>query len=152
MLLAETDLHDPALQGLLHQRQRPGLRNVLMTMADGLHDGQRLLAEAAQPSRVAGLTVLTRGSRIGDPSRLLASPEMRKLIEVFGNEIPVAIIDAPDLLHTGDGMSIAPLVGGVVMVCAEGIASRSSVQRAVDQLHSAGANILGLVYNEAVQT
>jgi Mrp family chromosome partitioning ATPase len=121
-------------------------------MADGLHDVRRLLAEAAQPSRVAGLTVLTRGSRIGDSSRLLASAEMRSLIEVFGKETPVAIIDAPDLLQSGDGMSIAPLVGGVVMVCAEGTASRNSVQRALNQLHTSGANILGLVYNEGVQT
>jgi len=152
LLLSEGDLRDPALQGVFHRRHHAGLRNVLVTSADGVNDVRKLLAEAVQPSRVDGLTVLTSGSKVGDPSRLLASAEMRKLVEVFGNEIPVAIIDGPALLHSGDGMAIAPLVGGVVMVCAEGTGNRRSVERVMDQLHGAGANVLGLVYNKALQT
>lgn len=151
ILLVDANLHNPLLHSVFKLPSRPGLRNVLVTSANGSRDLQKSLAKAVRPSSVSGLSVLTSGSTIGDPSELLVSAKMRKLIELFEKEPIVTIIDAPPLLQSGDTAVLAHSVDGVVVVCAEGEATTDSVRRTLEHLENVGANVLGLVYNKALQ-
>jgi len=149
ILLVDANLGNPLLHSVFKLSSYPGLRNVLATSHNGSHDVRQSLPAAVRESSISGLNVLTSGSGVGDPSWLLASAEMRKLVELLDKQKCVTIIDAPPILQSSDTAALAPLVDGVVVVCADGQTTTDSIQKAIDQLDSLGANLLGLVYNKA---
>jgi capsular exopolysaccharide synthesis family protein len=149
VMLVDANLHNPFLHRVFGLSNLTGLRNVLHTIPNIPDDPQALVASAAQASPVPGLHVLTSGLPVGDPSELLASEEMRTLVKLLGERPHVTVIDAPPVLESGDAAVLAPLVGGVVMVCADGEAGADTVKEALDHLQSARANVLGLIHNEA---
>jgi capsular exopolysaccharide synthesis family protein len=149
VMLVDANLHNPFLHRVFGLSNLTGLRNILHTIPSTPDDPQALVAGAAQASQVPGLHVLTSGLPVGEPSELLASDGMRTLVKLFSERPHVTVIDAPPVLRSEDAAALAPLVGGVVMVCAEGEATADSVREALNHLQSARANVLGLVYNKA---
>jgi Mrp family chromosome partitioning ATPase len=60
----------------------------------------------------------------------------------------VIIIDSPPILPASDALLISPHADGVILVVKEGLLNREVVQKAVEQLNLAQANILGVVLND----
>jgi Mrp family chromosome partitioning ATPase len=100
---------------------------------------------------VRGLSVLTAGTKMNDPSELLASLEMRELIEYLEQEWDAIIIDGASMSQSAGSAVLAPVVDSVVLVAAEGQASRESVEEAIGELQSLGAQALGMVYCKATE-
>ena len=152
VLLLDANLSRPDLHRLFNLPLNPGLYNFIST------NGVRPTApmpEAAdqiiQTSPVRGLSVLTAGTKMSDASELLASPEMRALIEFLEGSWDAIIIDGSSMKSGAGSAVLAPVVDGVVLVAAEGQASSSSVEETVGELTSLGANPLGLVYCKAIE-
>jgi Mrp family chromosome partitioning ATPase len=57
------------------------------------------------------------------------------------------LIDTPPVLAVADSSILAPLVDGTIIVIDASHSSRSAMHQARDQLETAGANIIGAVYN-----
>jgi succinoglycan biosynthesis transport protein ExoP len=150
LLLVDANLEKPYLDKVFNLESWPGLRNVLMVSSDD-RDMRERLSGAIQNTSLERLEVLTSGSDVGNPSWLLASEEMRKLIALLDSKTRVTIIDAPALLESGDAAALVPLVDSVVLVCAEGEATTDSVQEALEQIRNLGVRVVGMVYNKAAQ-
>jgi MinD superfamily P-loop ATPase len=78
---------------------------------------------------------------------------MRQLVDFFDhdghrNRPELLIIDGPPIA-SANALTLASVVGGVVVVCAEGSGTTDDVKRSVGQLKSLGANVIGVVYNKA---
>jgi len=75
VLLIDCDLRRPKLARLMRLRGKTGLSNVLLQ--------PELLGEAIQTSKVPNLDVLTAGDVPPNPSELLGSGKMRRLLEAL---------------------------------------------------------------------
>ena len=60
----------------------------------------------------------------------------------------VIIIDSPPILPASDALLISSHTDGVLLVVKAGFLNRDMVQKAVEQLELAQANILGVVLND----
>ena len=156
VLLVDGNLENPTLHNFFENADlRPGLTDVLASGA-GADIQTTALAKAVQDSRYPGLSFLTSGSPIPDAWATLTSIEMRRFIESYSRDEgddperrELMIIDGPSLAASANALTLASVVGGVVVVCAEGSGTTDDLQRGLIQLDSLGANILGVIYNKA---
>jgi capsular exopolysaccharide synthesis family protein len=152
VLLLDANLSRPDLHKLFNLPLAPGLYNFVSANGARPHDP---IPDAApgviQTSPVPRLSVLTAGNKMSDASELLASAEMREFLDYLETQYDAIIIDG-SAMSTGAGSAVmAPVVDGVVLVAAEGQASRGSVEETVEELTSLGAKTIGLVYCKATE-
>lgn len=109
--------------------------------------GRMKLAEAIQPTRVKGLSVLTCGYDVPNPAELLNSRSFAKLLERLAKTYDRVLVDAPPVMVVTDAQILGALCDYTILVVRAGKSSRRTARRAVDALRSVGANVLGVVVN-----
>ena len=118
-----------------------GLTNVLAGAAD--------LDEVIQRRGHSGLTVLTSGPTPPNPGELLASAQMRKVLEKLAQANDFVLVDTPPLLPVADGAGLAASVDGVILSVRYGSTRRDQAVRAGETLHRVGATVLGVILSLA---
>jgi capsular exopolysaccharide synthesis family protein len=94
-----------------------------------------------------GLHVMSSGPIPPNPAELLGSVQMKKLLQTLSANFDHIVIDSPPIANITDGVLLATLVDGVVLVVHGGHSSRELVQRARQLLRGVGARIFGVVLN-----
>jgi capsular exopolysaccharide synthesis family protein len=118
----------------------------------GLSDvlsGRAELAEVLQRTpRSPNLYVLTAGSVPPNPSEVLGSGRMRKLLADLAVHATV-IVDAPPLLPVTDGAVLTHQADGAIIVVSMGKTTYDLLEKALDTLHKSSGRALGIVMNKA---
>lgn len=137
VLLIDCDLRRPKVHWTLGLQPQVGLAEVLLNQAT--------LEEAILKLDGVNLDVLPVRSVPSNPSELLASPEMRKLMEEAASRYDRVILDTPACLGLPDAKSVSELCDGLVMVVRAAATPREEVQAALDILDR--RKVVGLVLN-----
>ena len=140
-LLIDADLRNPVLHSVFGIANRTGLTQVL---AEGTP-----VEACTVPSGIERLTLLTSGPTPFNPSELLASSRMEKLLEESRRNYDAVIIDSPSLLEVTDAQLIASKCDGIVFVIRAGKVKKSAAVKSKELLTHVKANVLGFVLNEA---
>lgn len=139
VLIIDCDLRRPKLNRLLNVSTTSGLSNLLM-------DSSRMdVTIATHESH--GIDLLLSGDIPPNPSELLASVRMQKLLDALKDRYDYIIIDSPPVDMVIDAVVLAPQCDGVLFVVKAEQSERGAVMHAVDQLQYAKAKILGFVFN-----
>jgi capsular exopolysaccharide synthesis family protein len=152
VLLLDANLNRPDMHKLFNLPMSPGLYNFISQ--NGARPAKPMpdaAMDAIQSSPIPRLSVLTAGTKMNDPSELLASAETREFLRYLETQFDVVVVDGPAMEVSAGSAVIAPVVDGVVVVAAEGQASSHSVEETVDELTSLGARAMGLVYCKATE-
>jgi len=139
VLIIDCDLRRPKLARLMNQSSKIGLSNVLMR--------PELLKEAILPAAVEGVDVLLAGDIPPNPSELLGSPRMERMIEDLRKSYDYIILDSPPVNMVTDAVVLAPKSDGVLFLVRAFQSERGAVMHAVNQLGYANVKILGFVLN-----
>jgi succinoglycan biosynthesis transport protein ExoP len=139
VILISADLRRPRVHSFFGLRNEMGLANVLSEGAT--------LAQVARDPGIPNLRVVTGGFIPHDPAALLGSQRAIRFIESLREAADYVLIDTPPVLAVADASILAPLVDGTVFVLDGDHSSRSAMAQSRDQLENAGANLVGIVYN-----
>jgi tyrosine-protein kinase Etk/Wzc len=142
VLLVDADFRFPKVHKVFKLDASPGLTNFLM--AD------------KSPNRISiyviegvnNLDLLTSGSLPPNPSELLRSSRMKKLILEFQKKYDYVLFDSSPLLGTADASILSSNVDGILLVLGTGEVGRQAAQKAKESLEKVKAHILGLVLNK----
>jgi capsular exopolysaccharide synthesis family protein len=115
----------------------PSLTDVLIGRAE--------LADVIQQWGRGQLFVQPAGHIPPNPSELLGSAGMAKLIQEFNRTFDVVIFDSPPLLPVTDAAIVAKSVSGAILIIAAGRTQKNQLKGAIAALQSVGAPINGLV-------
>lgn len=115
----------------------------LTTALVGMADVNNLL----QPWGEDDLHVLTSGQIPPNPSELLGSDDMARLIANLEASFDSIVIDAPPLLPVTDAAVLSRHVGGAVLVIGSQKISQQDLEKSLNALDLVGATLLGLVLN-----
>jgi succinoglycan biosynthesis transport protein ExoP len=142
VLLIDANLRRPSVHKVFGLKDGPGLGDVL--------SGGCSLAQAAQPTSVKNLYVLSAGSPAsrGVPERL-ASTAMGQLIAEAGAAYDFVVIDVAPAIVSGDGHALANRVDAVALVVRALSEKRGLVARLAGQFSDTRAEFLGVVVNGA---
>ncbi|HEY7065768.1 MAG TPA: CpsD/CapB family tyrosine-protein kinase [Chloroflexota bacterium] len=100
-----------------------------------------------QDTAVPNLRVLTSGPPPPNPSQVLGSPKMARVLETLRAAADVVLFDAPPVLAATDATLLATQVDGVLLVVDAGATRRDLARRARAQLEKVNARLLGVVLN-----
>ena len=82
-----------------------------------------------------------------NPSELLGSPAMEKVLRSLEAEYDVVVVDSPPSLPVTDPSILAAMCAGAIVVASAGIARRDHLAVVRQSLDAAGATVLGVVAN-----
>jgi succinoglycan biosynthesis transport protein ExoP len=143
VLLIDADLRCGGLTTLLALRERPGLVDYLTDNAP--------LATVIEPLALAGATsvdVIGAGSLSREAPAPHVVKGLRTLLGV-ATAYDLVLIDTPPINIVADAAALAPLVDAVLLVTRSGETSPAAIELAMEQLHRAGAHVLGTILNGA---
>jgi capsular exopolysaccharide synthesis family protein len=140
VVLVDTDLRRSMLHKKFEVPNREGLTNALL-------EDEPVLDGWLQETEIENLRVLTSGPLPPNPSELLGSQKMRKLIERLKDEADVILFDAPPVLMLSDASVLALETDGVLLVAEAGRTRRTAARQAVERLQELGVNVVGVVLN-----
>jgi capsular exopolysaccharide synthesis family protein len=107
------------------------------------------IEQALQPyPALPNLWVLPAGPAPPNPAELLSSPAMGELLRDLRQRFDHVVLDSPPLLLLTDGVILAAMADGVVLVVESGVTSRSALSRVRRILDRAGAKTLGASLNK----
>lgn len=143
VLLVDGDLRQPTIHEKANLTNTVGLSDVL--------EGTKSLGEAVQ-NVAPGLDVLTSGSDILNPVRLLRS-RFETVLQDARAEYETVIVDTPALTAVSDGLLIAAQTDSALMVVSASGTDEYGARKAIDQLALFGIeNVLGIVVNKEAAT
>ncbi len=139
VLLLDADLRRPCVHALFRVAQGRGLSEAL----NGLVSAR----EAARPSGVEGLTLLTAGTPPSNPAEVLSSPRWQRLLNELRPDYDLIFVDSPPFLAVSDPCEIARFVDGLLLVVRLGKNRRPAVIRTRDLIAGHNLPLLGVLAN-----
>ncbi len=140
VVIVDADLRRPVQHRIFRLTREDGLTNALLE-SNPHPDGY------LQATAVENLRVLTSGPLPPNPSELLGSERMRKLIEHLKGQADVVLFDSPPSLAVTDAAVLSGQLDGVLLVVDAGASRRELAARAVEGLRNVGGTMLGAVLN-----
>ena len=137
VVLVDGDLRLPRVADYMGIEGGVGLTDVLIGRAE--------LADVLQKWGKNKLFVLPSGRVPPNPSELLGSAAMARMLGSLTAEFDVVLIDAPPLLLVTDAAVLSKLCGGAIMVVASGRTKRNELSSALQALERAGSRLVGMV-------
>lgn len=137
VLLVDADLRRPKVDQYMGVEGGAGLTDLLIGRAE--------LQDVVQKWGRGQLYVLPAGRIPPNPSELLGSAAMVRLLEEFSGAFDVILFDAPPLLPVTDAAILSRVVAGAIVVVAAGRTHKNQLKGAVGALENVGATISGFV-------
>jgi capsular exopolysaccharide synthesis family protein len=140
VVLVSADLRRPSVEQYFGLSNERGLATWLSSENEELRP---LLREVGIPN----LRVITSGPVPANPTELLASPRLYRLIELLEAHADIVVLDSPPVLPVADTQIMATHAGGVVLVIDSSKTHRSAGARAKSEIERVGGRIIGPVLN-----
>ncbi len=140
VLLVDADLRRPSIAKYMGFEGNVGLTTVLIGRAE--------LADVVQPWRDSSLDVLASGQVPPNPSELLGSRAMSRLLGELAGSYDVIVIDSPPLLPVTDAAVLSKLVGGALVVAGADGLHKHQLRTSLEALEKVDAHVLGVVVNK----
>jgi len=141
VLLVEGDLRNPTLHRIFQRSNRKGLSRVLA----GIDSASDAIQQDVRP----GLDLLTGGSVPPNPSELLGSDNMGRLLTKLSSYYDYIFIDTPPINVVSDAMLLARHAAGIIMVVREGKTKYSDLNKALNKVEITRCNLLGVVLTDS---
>ncbi len=139
VLIVDCDMRKPRIHEIFGIPNARGLSDLLLDGEDGF--------SFIKKTKVPNLNLLTCGTIPANPSELLSSKKMQRLLTLLGEKYDRIIMDSPPVLAVTDSIVLSRLVEGIILVVGAGGSSRNGVARAVELLKEVNAQIVGAVLN-----
>lgn len=139
VLLVDTDLRKPVIHSIFNMNNNIGLTNVLTK--------RKSLADAVKPTHQANLFILPSGPIPPNPAELLSSSAMKKMYELALGKYDLVIFDTPPLLAVTDAQIVSDFCDGTILVVSSEKTKVEEVDKGLELLKRANANMLGVVLN-----
>lgn len=142
VLIIDADMRRPRLHSIFEISNAQGLSTLL---SSDLTESEML--DVVQFDDAAKLHLLPSGPVPPNPAELIGSEQMSELLKVLEANFTHVVVDSPPIASFTDGVLVASLVDGVILVVHSGKSSRQVIKRSRQLLQDIGAKIFGVVLN-----
>ena len=143
VLLIDADLRLPSIAKKLDMKGAPGLSNMLVSSNMDMEEFKSDIHDQWY--------ILPAGDIPPNPSELLGSERMEKLLDTLKEQFDYIVIDLPPVNLVTDAISISNFLTGMIVVVRENYVTKHDVDNCFRQMNLSNVNILGFVMNESSQ-
>ncbi len=149
VLIIDADMRKGRQYAIFNLRPRPGISNYLSGVVDQIFkDKKDDIKNYIQETEVKNLYLITAGSVPPNPSELLVSNKMKKIIDELSQIFDVIIFDVPPCLVVTDALILARLVDFSIIVAAQNYTKMDELNKAKIAIESVGGKVAGVVLNK----
>lgn len=142
VVIVDADMRRPRLKSIFDIHEAEGLSSILSSDAT-----EAEMLELVKIDPATGLNILTSGPVPPNPAELVGSEQMSRLMTALQSRYSYIVVDSPPISSFTDGVLIATMVDGVLLVVHGGKSSRHIVRRSKQLLKDVGAKVFGVVLN-----
>lgn len=142
VLIIDADMRRPRLHSIFNIGNGAGLSTLL---SSALSDDE--IDTTVRQDEKSKLYLLTSGPIPPNPAELIGSEQMATLLRMLQAKFTHIVVDSPPIASFTDGVLIASMVDGVILVVHAGKSSKQVVRRSRQLLNEIGAKIFGVVLN-----
>lgn len=146
VLIIDADMRRPMIHNIFNVVNVAGLSTALSRDVN-----EQDILSLIEFQADSDLHVMTSGPIPPNPAELLGSDQMKKMLETLTPHFDHIVIDSPPITNVTDGVLLAALVDGVIMVVHGGHSTKDLVRRTQKQLRGVGARIFGVVLNNVTR-
>ncbi|MCU0594281.1 MAG: polysaccharide biosynthesis tyrosine autokinase [Desulfobacterota bacterium] len=139
VILLDCDMRKPSVHKVFGLPRDKGMSSILV--------GNCEVKDALLNTPVPNLDMIPCGPIPPNPSEILGSPRMARLLELLRKSYTRVVIDTPPITAVTDAVVIGRLVDGAVVVVRAGATPREIVRNGLVQLKAVSSPILGVVLN-----
>ncbi len=139
-LLIDTDLRRPVLHKVFNVQRDNGITLYLSGITD---DFDSLVS----PTTIDNLFVVSSGIIPPNPSELLGSKKMSKLVSKLEKEWDMVLFDSPPLVAVTDATMVSKEIDQIVMVVKAGHTDKTAFSHTVNSLRNVNAPLGGVILN-----
>lgn len=145
VLLVDADMRKPIVHKTFNIPNHEGL-TTLLTEKDVK------LSSVIRQGTNENLFILTSGPIPPNPSELLDSNKMNKIIEILEGAFDLVIFDMPPVITVTDSQIMATKTDGTIFVIRSGVANKEALIKSKQLLDIVNANVIGTVFNGVERT
>lgn len=138
-LIIDSDMRNPTIHRLFSISVKNGLSEILAGLTDNI---------SVSKTDIENLSVLTAGKIPPNPTELLSSSRMDKLLDFVKEHYDCVFIDTPPINILTDSTVFARKVTGYILIIKTDTTNTNDVKTTIGNLESIGGNILGFVLND----
>jgi capsular exopolysaccharide synthesis family protein len=142
VLIIDADMRRPRLHSVFNISNGEGLSTILSSDMN-----EKDILDIVQYDEAAKLNLLPSGPVPPNPAELIGSEQMSNLLKTMQKRFTHVVVDSPPIASFTDGVLIASMVDGVILVVHSGKSSRQVVRRSRQLLQDIGAKVFGVVLN-----
>lgn len=145
VILVDSDLRRPTVSATFKMKNPMGITSCLA-------DSNVKIREIVYKTSVPNLYVIPSGPIPPNPSELIGSNKMLKLINALNEQSDLVIYDAPPVLSVTDAQLLSTRVDGTVLVVRENQTEKESIKTAIKLIEHVNGNIIGTILNDVHAT
>lgn len=138
-LIVDADLRKPVQHTIFNTTKNIGLTSLLSSDIS--------VEEAISKTDYNNLSVLSCGIKPPNPSELISSAGMKKLLTEWEDMFDIIILDSPPVGIVTDASILASMVDATIVVVSSRRTEYNDMSRAIESLKNVNANIVGTVLN-----
>ena len=142
VLIIDADMRRPRLHSVFDISNGAGLSTLLSSEMT-----ENEVLQVIQYEEESKVNLLPSGPVPPNPAELIGSEQMSNLLKLLQRNFTHVVVDSPPIASFTDGVLIASMVDGVILVVHSGRSSRQVVRRSRQLLADVGAKIFGVVLN-----
>ena len=147
VILIDADMRKGRQYTIFGASPRPGLSNYLSGM--DVPEGQEPdITKYLQKTEIENLLIMTAGNIPPNPSELLVSPQMNKLLEDLKQACDIIIIDGTPCELVTDSVILSRIVDSTVVVTAHKETKKDNLERVIKNIQNVGGHLAGVVVNK----
>lgn len=149
VLIIDVDMRKGRQYSIFNLNPRPGISNFLSGVVDSDFSLDKDDIESyIQTTDIENLFVITSGSVPPNPSELLVSNKMSKVIDSLLEKFDVLIFDAPPCLIVADALIMSRLVDFNLIVSAQNITKIEDLTKAKNAIENVNGKVAGVILNK----
>ena len=147
VILIDADMRKGRQYTIFGASPRPGLSNYLSGI--DVKEGQEPdVINYLQKTEIENLLLMSAGNVPPNPSELLVSPQMNKLLEDLKQACDVIVIDGTPCELVTDSVILSRIVDSTVIVTAHKETRKDNLERVIKNIQNVGGHLAGVVINK----
>lgn len=138
VLLIDGDLRKPRIHKIFRLSTQKGLSSYLAGTTGG---------DILEKGPIPNLVIIPAGPIAPNPSELLSSSRMKKLLDTLDHEFDVIICDSPPVLAMADSRILTRYFDGTLVVTKTGYTTYDMARKSLKLLRDVNTQVLGLLLN-----
>jgi len=143
VVIVDCDMRKPKVHKMFGISRDKGMSSVLVSS-----ELESVLQDVVIHSDIPNLDVIPCGPIPPNPSEIIGSQKMSRIMQELQKQYDRIIVDSPPITAVTDSTVLAKFVDGVMLVVHAGVTPRQVVKTGLDQLQGVEANVLGAVLND----